>query len=149
VRFLTISGKEFLPSRGTFRPIVPETIELDHLLGGWGITREGLVDLAMLVGTDFNAGIKGIGPKKALALVRQHGRIENMSEEIRRALGAPESIDEVRRIFLHPDVTDVFDVQQTEPDLDGIVRFLCDEREFSRERVSAALERTFRERSLW
>ncbi len=39
VRFLTISGKEFLPSRGTFRPIVPETIVLSSLLGGWGIDR--------------------------------------------------------------------------------------------------------------
>ena len=40
-------------------------------------------------------------------------------------------------------------VFRAEPDLDGIVRFLCDEREFSRERVSAAIDRTFRERSLW
>lgn len=149
VRFLTISGKEFLPSRGTFRPIVPETIVLASLLDGWGIDREGLVDLAMLVGTDFNEGVKGIGPKKALALVREHGRIEHMPETIRQTLGDPEALDEVRQIFLHPNVTDAFDVAQAEPDLDGIVRFLCEEREFSRERVGAALERTFRERTLW
>src|SRR5687768_10894997 len=99
VRFLTISGREFLPSQGTFRPIVPETIVLEQLLAGWGITRESLVDLAMLVGTDFNEGIKGIGPKKALALVQRHGRIEQMSAEIRDALGDPETIDAVRRIF--------------------------------------------------
>jgi flap endonuclease-1 len=149
VRFLTISGKEFLPSQGTFRPIVPETIELKRLLDGWGITREGLVDLALLVGTDFNDGIKGIGPKKALKLVQQDGRIANMPDEIRRALGDPETLAELRGIFLHPDVTDAFDITTAEPDLDGIVRFLCEDREFSRERVGAALERTFRERSLW
>ena len=40
-------------------------------------------------------------------------------------------------------------VFRAEPDLDGIVGFLCDEREFSRERVTAAIDRTFRERSLW
>jgi flap endonuclease-1 len=107
------------------------------------------VDLAILVGTDFNDGIKGIGPKKALKLVQQNGRIENMPEEIRESVGDPETIDEIRRIFLHPDVIDDFDVQEAEPDLAGIVQFLCDEREFSRERVGAALERTFRERSLW
>ena len=84
-----------------------------------------------------------------MTLVRQHGRIENMPDEIRQALGDREAIDEVRRIFLHPDVTDAFDVQPAEPDLDGIVRFLCDEREFSRERVTTAIDRTFRERSLW
>jgi flap endonuclease-1 len=143
VRFLTISGREFLPSRGTFRPIVPETIVLDSLLDGWRISREGLVDLAILVGTDFNDGIKGIGPKKALVLVQRYGRIENMPEEIRQALGDPDAVDPVRQIFLHPDVADTFDVQPSEPDIDGIVAFLCGEREFSRERVGAALERTF------
>lgn len=149
VRFLSISGKEFLPSKGTFRPIVPETIVLDRLLDGWGITREGLIDLAMLVGTDFNEGIKGIGPKKALALVKRYGRIEAMPDEVRESLGDPDTLNEVRQLFLQPDVTDEFDVEQGEPDLAGIVRFLCDEREFGRDRVSAALERTFRERSLW
>lgn len=149
VRFLSISGKEFLPSQGTFRPIVPETIVLDRLLHGWGITREQLIDLAMLVGTDFNEGIKGIGPKKALALVQRHGRIEDMPSEIRDALGDADMVDAVRRIFLHPDVTDDFEVQQREPDLDGLVRFLCDEREFGRDRVNAAIERTFRARTLF
>jgi len=149
VRFLTISGKEFLPSQGTFRPIVPETIMLHPLLASWSITRELLVDLAILVGTDFNAGIKGIGPKKALALVQRHGRIEDMPPDIRAAAGDPETIEDVRRIFLHPQVTDAFDVRQGEPDLAGIVKFLCDEREFGRDRVNAALERTFRERTLW
>ena len=128
---------------------MPETIELSRLLDGWGITRESLVDLAILVGTDFNDGIKGIGPKKALALVQKYGRIENMPEEIRSGVGDPEVVNEIRSIFLNPDVIDDFDVREAEPDLDGIVRFLCDEREFSRERVTAAIDRTFRERSLW
>ena len=149
VRFLTISGKEFLPSQGTFRPIVPEVLVLEELLAGWGIGRDALVDLAILVGTDFNEGIKGIGPKKALALVQQYGRLEQMPDQIRESLGDGSALDEVRRIFLHPSVTDAFDVAPFEPDLDGIVRFLCEEREFSRERVDAALERTFRKRSLW
>ena len=148
VRFLTISGKEFLPSQGTFRPIVPETIELQRLLDAWHIDREGLVDLALLVGTDFNEGVKGIGPKKALKLVQRHGRIESMPPEIRDALDDPAVLDEVRRIYLAPNVTGAFDTRSFEPDLDGIVRFLCDEREFARDRVMAAIDRTFRERPL-
>jgi flap endonuclease-1 len=148
VRFLTISGREFLPSQGTFRPIVPETLELARLLDAWHIDREGLVDLALLVGTDFNDGVNGIGPKKALKLVQQHGRIEHMPAAVRDALGDLTIIDEVRRIYLAPDVTGTFDLEPFEPDLAGIVRFLCDEREFSRDRVAAAIDRTFRERSL-
>src|SRR5580765_7934271 len=45
LRFLTISGKEFLPSQGTFRPIVPELIDLDRMLRTLSITRAQLVDL--------------------------------------------------------------------------------------------------------
>jgi len=149
VRFLTISGKEFLPSQGAFRPIVPETIVLARLLDGWGITREQLVDLALLVGTDFNEGVAGIGPKKALKLVQRYGRIESMPDDIRRAAGDAEVLSDVRRIFLDPEVTDSFSVSASEPDFDGVVRFLCDERDFSRERVTSALDRAFRERSLW
>src|SRR5580765_1686101 len=149
VRFLTISGKEFLPSQGTFRPIVPETIVLERLLEGWGIDREALVDLAILVGTDFNDGIKGIGPKKALALVQAHGGIERMPDNIRHELGDAETLNAVRSIYLQPNVSDAFNVDPIEPDVDGIIRFLCEEREFSRERVDAAIERTFRNRLLW
>src|SRR5262249_49859146 len=62
VRFLTFSGKEFLPSKGTFRPITPELIDLQAMLDALAITRSQLIDLAILVGTDFNEGVKGIGP---------------------------------------------------------------------------------------
>jgi flap endonuclease-1 len=145
-RFLTISGKEFLPSQNTFRPIVPELIELDRLLDVLGITREQLIDLAILVGTDFNEGMKGIGPKKALKLVREHGRIEDMPSEIRDVLGdAPE----IRRIYLEPNVTDDYDMRFGEPDFAGVIEFMCIEREFSRDRISGALERAFRQTTLW
>jgi len=142
LRFLTISGKEFLPSKGAFRAITPELIDIALLLEHYKITRSQLVDLAILVGTDFNEGIKGIGPKKALKLVSDFGSIENMPAEIRDEAGA--AAPDIRAIFLQPDVTDNYEIQFTRPDLDGIVRFLCDEREFSRERVAAALARTYK-----
>jgi len=145
-RFLTISGKEFLPSQNTFRPIVPELIDLDRLLDISGITREQLIDLAILVGTDFNEGLKGIGPKKALKLVREHGRIEDMPSDIRDALG--DALD-VRRIYLEPNVTDDYDMTFGEPDFAAVIEFMCTEREFSRDRISGALERAFRQATLW
>jgi len=141
LRFLTISGKEFLPSKGTFRALTPELIETQDLLAHYRITREQLVDLAILVGTDFNDGINGIGPKKALKLISEFGTIDNMSAEIRDALGS--GIGDIRSLFLHPEVTDDYSIRPDPPDLSGIVRFLCDEHEFSRERVTAALGRAF------
>ena len=140
LRFLTISGREFLPSKGVFRPLVPEMLELDAQLQRWGITREGLIDLAILVGTDFNEGVRGIGPKKALALVQRHGRIEDMPAEVRDAV---EDVEPLRAIYRTPDVSDDYAIEFDEPDRDGIVRFLCEERQFSRERVADALARAF------
>jgi flap endonuclease-1 len=146
LRFLTISGKEFLPSQGTFRPLVPELLELDAELARLGVTREGLIDLALLVGTDFNDGIHGIGPKKALALVQRHGAIESMPQEIRDAVG---DVDAVRALYLAPEVTDDYTVDVGDPDPDAIVRFLCEDRRFSRTRVTDALARAFPPRGLF
>jgi len=141
LRFLTISGREFLPSKGAFRAITPELIEASTLLGHYGLTREQLIDVAILIGTDFNDGVKGIGPKKALKLVAEFGSIDSMPTDIRESLGP--RVQDTREIFLNPAVTDDYEIRFAEPDLDGIVHFLCVEREFSRERVTAALERTF------
>ncbi len=140
LRFLTVSGKEFLPSRGVFRPLVPELIDRNAELARWGITGEGLIDLALLVGTDFNTGVHGIGPKKALALIKQYGRIEALPSDIRDALG---DVEEARRVYLAPHVTDDYDTAVRDPDIDAVVRFLCDERQFSRPRVVDALARAF------
>jgi len=143
LRFLTISGKEFLPGKGAFRAITPELIDTAALLHHYAITREQLIDIAILIGTDFNEGVKGIGPKKALKLVSDFGSIERMPSEIQAALGA--GVEEIRQIFLNPDVTNSYDIEFRQPDFDGIIKFLCEEREFSRERVGAALERTFKQ----
>jgi flap endonuclease-1 len=110
------------------------------------ITREQLIDLGILVGTDFNDGVKGIGPKKALKLVQEYGRIEQMPGEIQ---GALDDVNGVRDIYANPPVTDTYDITFGEPDFAAVVEFLCTEREFSKERVTAALERAFSERSLW
>jgi flap endonuclease-1 len=72
-----------------------------------------------------------------------------MPAEIRDALDGVDVVNDVRRIFLRPDVTDAFAVAPGEPDFDGVLRFLCDEREFSRERVAAALDRACRGRTLF
>jgi len=84
-------------------------------------------------------GIKGIGPKTALKLVQQHGRLEAMPEYIGR-LG---DVSAVRRIFLEPAVTEHDGAASGSPDVAGITAFLCGAREFAEDRVTAALVRAF------
>jgi flap endonuclease-1 len=139
VRFLTISGKEFLPSKGTSRPITPELIDREEMLAALGVSGEALIDLAILVGTDFNRGVKGIGPKTALKLLRLHGSIEGLPEDVRSRVDP--SYPEVRDVFLHPPVGAAYAPRWGKPDAEGLCEFLCGERDFSEERVRNALER--------
>ena len=139
VRYVTISGQEFLPSRGTSRPLTPELIELDRLLGSLKITREQLVDLAILVGTDFNKGIRGIGPKTALKLIKLHGSLEALPDPNRSQL--PENIRELREIFLNPGVTADYSIQFTGLKEQELIQFLSSERNFSEEKVALAIGR--------
>ena len=139
VRYVTISGQEFLPSKGTSRPLIPELIELEQLLKALEISREQLIDLAILVGTDFNQGIKGVGPKTALKLIKKHGTLESLPSEYRQQL-PPETRD-IRNLFLNPPVTDDFDLNLKGLNEDGLRQFLCADRGFSPDRVDLAVKR--------
>ena len=102
------------------------------------MTREQLVDMALLIGTDFNEGVKGIGPKKALGLIRKHGSLEPALVELDVDI---ESKDEVRRIFLEPRVVSEVRVEFRDPDNEGVRAMLCDEFAFSRDRIDQALSK--------
>jgi len=75
---------------------------LPSRLRSLSLTREQLIDVAILVGTDFNDGVKGIGPKKGAKLIREIGSLDNAPEEVRRSL--PENLQEIREFFLDPPV---------------------------------------------
>lgn len=139
VRFLTISGREYLPSRGAFRSLEPEVIEMSRIGNELRVTREQLVDLAILIGTDFNPGVRGIGPKTALELIRRHGRIEELPSQVRSRVD--ENFNEVRQIFLKPAVTSEYSVQYSKLRKKELIQFLCSERGFDRRRVERAVRR--------
>jgi len=139
VRYVTISGQEFLPGSGTSRPLIPEVIELGELLKVLGITREQLIDLAILIGNDFNARLPGVGPKTGLKLIRKYGTLENLPQEYGEQL--PTEVQEIRGIFLQPNVTDEYELRFNGLDENGLRHFLCDERDFSVDRVDLAIKR--------
>ncbi|MGC8568841.1 MAG: flap endonuclease-1 [Nitrososphaeria archaeon] len=142
IRNLTVSGRRKLPNKDVYVEISPEIIETDRFLKYYGITREQLVDIAILIGTDFNIGVKGIGPKTALKLIKKYGRIEDIKEIPHLSeLLPPELVNEVRKIFLEPQVKEVQNLEWRQPDEEGLIKFLCEERNFSEERVRNAIQR--------
>ena len=141
VRNVTISGRRKLPGKDIYVEVKPEIIRLDVLLQKLGLTREQLIDIAILVGTDYNPkGVKGIGPKRAYELIRKHGSLERALPHLKEA-EFPVDPAEIKRIFLEPEVTDEYELKWSEPDVEGVVAFLCEEHDFSKERVEKALNR--------
>jgi flap endonuclease-1 len=138
VRNLTVTGKRKLPGKGVYVEVKPEMIDLEDMLRKLEISREQLVDIAILVGTDYNDGIKGIGPKKALKSVKKHGSIEGVLDELNTDI---QYIAEIRNLFLHPDVTPDYELKWRKPDAAAITEFLCKGHDFSVERVSKAVDR--------
>jgi len=47
----------------------------------------------------------------------------------------------IKEFFLNPPVTDEYKLEWKMPDEEGILKFLCDEHDFSEERVKNGLER--------
>ncbi|HKZ63595.1 MAG TPA: flap endonuclease-1 [Thermoplasmata archaeon] len=138
VRNLALSGKRKLPRKDVYVDVTPEQSDLAATLAKLGLTREQLVDLGILIGTDFNDGVKGIGPKKALALISRHGTIEAALGTI--GADIPDA-PAIRDLFLRPNVTDDIEVRWRDPDAEGVRRMLVDEHAFSEERVQSALDR--------
>jgi len=141
LRNVTVSGRRKLPSKNIYVDVVPEVVELNNVLKDCGITYEQLIDVGILIGTDFNPdGIKGLGPKTALKLIKQHGTLENALPQVKNA-EFPAEPQRIREIFLHPKVRDDYKLEWKELNVEGIVDFLCREKDFSEDRVRKALEK--------
>ena len=140
VKNLTITGRRKLPRRDAYVEVEPELIELSTALQELSVTREQLIDIGILIGTDFNDGVRGIGPKTALKLIRENGRLEKILEKD-PSIEIDPNYDRVREIFIHPNVTSRYSLQWSSPHEDEIVSFLCGERDFSEDRVRKAVSR--------
>ncbi len=140
IRNLTSQGRRKLPGKEAYTKVFPKQIKLTSNLKLLGITHKQLVDMAILIGTDFNDGIKGIGPKKSLNLIKKNGNVENALATI-GSENAPsfDEIKELRNIFLKPKVTDDYSLSWPGADHEKVIKILCDKHQFKQERVEQIL----------
>lgn len=114
-------------------------MDFQATLDAHGITWEQLVDAAILMGTDFNAGIDGIGPKTAVKLVTEHGDLWGALEARDAHVDHAERI---RDMFLTPAVTDDYDLDLTmDPDVEAAREFVTGEWEVAADEVERGFER--------
>jgi len=140
IRNLTISGKRKIPNKNTYVNIEPEIIHQSQILESTKLTHEQLVDTGILIGTDFNpGGFPGIGPKTALKLIKEYGKLEKI-EKVKDYLNDI-PYQQIRDIFLNPENIPIKNIEFDNPDYNKIESFLCDIMDFSKDRVESSLER--------
>ena len=113
-------------------------LEGPRTLAELGVTQEELILIGILIGTDFNEGVPGIGPKKALKLVREHLGWE---ATLKKAGLDPEAVEPVRALFLDPPRTEAYELLWRRPDLDGLRSFLVSRHGFDPGRIDRVLRR--------
>ena len=138
VRNLTLAGKRRLPSGKTV-DVIPQIVTLADVLGTLEVTREQLVDMSILIGTDFNEGVRGIGPKKSLSLIKKFGKLENLPKDGK--VKVPEEFEEIRKIFLEPEVTDEYKLVWGRVSPESVRKIMCDRHSFSVDRIDAVTSR--------
>ena len=117
----------------------PELMDLEATLAELELDRQGLVDVAMLCGTDFNEGIHGVGPKTAVKEVREHGDLWGVLAARNAEIPNAEA---VRELFFDPPVDDdpPFDVN-VDPDVDAAREYVVDEWGVDADEVARGFDR--------
>ena len=140
VRNFTNSGRRKLPNRNSYIEVLPEMIEFQKNLDNMGLNRDEIVDVGILIGTDFNPdGFERVGPKTAIKMIKQHRRLEDIPQIQEQLEQIP--FEQIRTIFLEPNVARVDKIEFGEIDYEGIANYLANERDFSKDRVETSLNR--------
>lgn len=131
LRHLTFSEARKMPIQEFHLNKILEAFEMKH---------EEFIDLCILLGCDYCDSIKGIGPKRAVELIKQYRNLDTILEKIdTKKYSPPENWNykEARRLFIEPEIVDPVSVELkwTDPDEEGLVKFLCGDRQFSEERI--------------
>jgi len=131
---LTLSQRRKLAS-GAYVKISPELVELNNVLTKLNINQEQLICLGILVGTDYNKGIHGIGQKKALKIVQE--------------LKTPEKIfskhkvewQQIFNLFNKMKIKEDYSLKWSQPNTKKVISILVDKHDFSEQRVLSTLEK--------
>lgn len=140
VRNLNITGRRKLPRKEQYIEVKPELIELESVLKVLGINQDQLILIGLLAGTDYcPGGIKGIGPKKALKLVKEHKTLNSLLVAIEPHW--EHSIDprEIFSFFKSPPVKKL-DIKKENFRPDKLKKLMVDEHDFGEERVQKVID---------
>jgi flap endonuclease-1 len=138
VRNLNITGKRKIPGKNLYTTIYPEIIELKKELTRLNLTREQLVMIAILVGTDFNPkGIRGIGPKKAYKLVSEKKDFDAVFSSVEWTFNIKPK--EIFDFFINPPLKKDYELKYESVNDEKVIELLCNKHDFSKKRIESTL----------
>lgn len=133
IRNLSLEGRRKLPRKNIYVETKPELVQLDEVLDSLSITREQLIIIGLLIGTDYNPGIRGIGPKTALRLVKKYKTIDHVLANVEWK--STVDAEAVFNFFLDPPASKDYEIKWNEPNIDRLIEFMVEEHDFSLSRV--------------
>ncbi len=145
IRNLSISGKRKVPGKNIYKNINPKVVYLTEVLENLKLSREQLILIGMLIGTDYCKGVKGYGPKRSLQIVKEEKTLENISKKIE--LDFETKPEKILNWFLNPPKTDKYNLEWKNINVEKIMKILVDKHEFSQERIENQLKPILGERA--
>jgi len=126
----TKSRRRKIRGKWTYQKIQPQLITLEKQLKMLGLDRFQVIDLCLLLKTDYFLGIQGIGPKTAYSLLKTHHSIERVIRKEKEQYDfsglTPSLIKNVRKLFLMPEVLDSLpELAWSPPQISNAIQFLC------------------------
>jgi flap endonuclease-1 len=141
IRNLSVTGKRKIPGKNIYVPISPEIIELKQMLKELEITREQLILMGILIGTDFNNGIKGVGPKTALKIVKDYTDLDKIVKLVEEKYDYVFEEDpyKIYDFFINPPLTKEYEIKFKSPNKEKLIEILNEKHDFEEDRIENAL----------
>jgi len=142
VRNLSISGKRKVPKKDKYILIEPEELNLSTSLKSIGITRDQLILIGILSGTDFNKGVTRVGAKTALKIVKEYPTFKKIEKYVKEKYNYEfeENIEEIIDFFINPPYLEVKKINFNPMKSSAIIKLLCKDHDFSEDRVTRTIE---------
>lgn len=123
-----------------------QEFHLQMILKELDFSQDEFIDLCILLGCDYCDSIRGIGPKRAIDLVRQHRSIETILKHIdskKHPIPEDWKYKEARALFKNPEVADPekLELKWNEADEKGLIDFLVTQKGFSEERIQSGIKK--------
>ncbi|KAL4235015.1 Elongation of fatty acids protein 2 [Mactra antiquata] len=124
----------------------------DRILEGLALSKEEFIDLCILLGCDYCESIRGIGPKRAIDLIKQHKTIDEILKHIDlKKYTVPENwmYKEARELFKNPEVTQGSEVELkwTEPKETELIEYMVTQKQFNEDRIRNGIKKLTKARS--